>query len=87
MIRLSNGTNDISRTYLYHAANGHISSRLNNLASAICAGLDSQQVSEYAESAMQTGHTSGMDAVSGLLFGLMAWEDFAVIKTASRLNS
>ncbi len=72
-IRLSNGTNDISRTYLYHAAHGYVSNRLYNLAYAICAGLDSQRVCDYAEAAMQAGHTSGMDAVTGLLFGLSVW--------------
>jgi hypothetical protein len=34
-IRLSSETNDISRTYLYHAAQGQVSSRLANLAEAI----------------------------------------------------
>ncbi len=72
VVRLSNGTNDISRTYLYHAAHGHVSSRLVNQARAICNGLDSRQVQECTESAMQLGHSSGMDAVTGLLVGLVA---------------
>ncbi|MCJ7433967.1 MAG: DUF2877 domain-containing protein [Anaerolineales bacterium] len=76
VIRLSKGTNDISRTYLYHAACGQVSSRLFNLANAICAGLDLQHVRDCAKSAMQIGHTSGMDAVTGLLFGLAAWDIF-----------
>jgi len=75
VIRLSNGTNDISRTYLYHAANGHFSSRLINLTNAICSGSDPEHIQSCAESAMQVGHTSGMDVVSGLLIGLIAWTD------------
>ena len=74
MIRLSHRTNDISRTYLYHAARGHVSSRLFNLARAICCGADSQQVRDCTESAMRAGHTSGMETVTGFLLGLAAWE-------------
>jgi hypothetical protein len=74
VIRLSKGTNDISRTYLYHAGCGQVSSRLVNLANAICAGSDPQHVRDCVNSAMQTGHTSGMDAVTGLVFGLAAWD-------------
>jgi hypothetical protein len=74
VIRLAKGTNDISRTYLYHAARGQVSSRLFNLADAICTGSDPQQVRDCARSAMRAGHTSGMDTVTGLLFGLAAWD-------------
>lgn len=74
IINLSNKTNDISRTYLYHAARGQVSSRLANLADAICHGEDPEQLLEIAETAMSVGHTSGMDAVSGLLAGLSVWE-------------
>lgn len=73
VIRLSRQTNDISRTYLYHASRGQVSSRLANLAEAICHGEDSDSLAAIAESAMQVGHTSGMDAVTGLLIGLAAW--------------
>jgi hypothetical protein len=72
IVHLSQDTNDISRTYLYHAARGKVSSRLVNLASAVCAG--SRHIQDCAKSAMQSGHTSGMDAVTGLLFGLAAWD-------------
>jgi hypothetical protein len=68
--RLSHLTNDISRTYLYHAAQGQVSSRLSDLAEAICRGDNSERL---LDSAMQVGHTSGMDAVTGLLIGLVAW--------------
>jgi len=74
VIRLSKRTNDISRTYLLHATRGQASSQLINLAIAICAGADSHHVLEGAGAAMRIGHTSGMDAVTGLLFGLAAWD-------------
>ena len=73
IIHLSSRTNDISRTYLYHAAQGQVSSRLANLADAICHGKNSERLSEIAEAAFKVGHTSGMDAVTGLLSGLTAW--------------
>ena len=74
VIQLSHQTNDISRTYLYHAAHGQVSSRLADLAEAICRGENSEHLLASAESAMQVGHTSGMDAVTGLLIGLAVWE-------------
>jgi hypothetical protein len=73
VIRLSERTNDISRTYLYHAAHGQVSSRLVNLADAICAGSDPQHVQDRLNAAAQAGHTSGMDAATGLLVGLAVW--------------
>ena len=73
VIRLSQRTNAISRTYLTHAARGQVSSRLADLAEAICRGENSDRLLTAAESAMQVGHTSGMDAVTGLLIGLVVW--------------
>ena len=67
-------TNDISRTYLYHAVRGQVSSRLANLAEGICRGAHLESLNETAEIAMSVGHTSGMETVSGLLLGLSAWE-------------
>ena len=75
IIDLSSKTNDISRTYLYHAAQGQVSSRLANLAEGIRRGENPGHLSEIAEAAMSVGHTSGMDAVTGLLIGLAAWND------------
>lgn len=71
----SSKTNDISRTYLYHAAQGQVSSWLSNLAEVICRGENPGHLSEITEAAMSIGHTSGMDAVTGLLIGLAAWND------------
>ena len=73
VIQLSHKTNDISRTYLYHAARGQVSGRLANLAEGICCGEKPEFLLEIAETAMSVGHTSGMEAVSGLLVGLGAW--------------
>jgi hypothetical protein len=74
VIHLSGRTNDISRTYLQHATYGQVSSRLDTLARAISRPESSGQLRLVAESAMQSGHTSGMDAVTGLLLGLATWE-------------
>lgn len=85
VVRLSNRTNDISRTYLYHAARGYVSSRLFNLANAICSKSDLQKVRDCTQSAMQVGHTSGMETVTGLLFGLAVWDIFPVPGSRTRL--
>ena len=53
-------TNDISRTYLYHAVRGQVSSRLADLAQGICRGADPEVLYENSETAMNVGHTSGM---------------------------
>ncbi len=73
-VRFSRRTNDISSTYLYHAAHGQVSSRLEILARTICQGECSDRLLEAAEAAIQVGHTSGMEAVTGLLLGLSAWD-------------
>jgi Protein of unknown function (DUF2877) len=73
VIHRSGSTNDISRTYLYHAAHGQISNRLYSLAKAISKPESPARILPVAESAMHSGHTSGMDAVTGLLFGLSTW--------------
>jgi hypothetical protein len=73
VVRLSRRTTDISRAYLYHAARGQVSSRLADLAEAICRGENLERISMTVESAMQVGHTSGMDVVTGLLIGLVIW--------------
>jgi hypothetical protein len=74
VIHLSGQTTDISRTYLYHAAHGQVSIRLDALAGGISRPESLGQLLLVAESAMQSGHTSGMDCVTGLLFGLATWE-------------
>ena len=73
IIDLSQETNDISRTYLFHATQGQVASHLVALAQAISQGENSKRLLNITEAAMQIGHTSGMDAVTGLLLGLVAW--------------
>ena len=73
IVDLSQGTNDISRTYLFHAAQGQVASHLVTLAQAISQGEDPKRLLDIAEAAIQVGHTSGMDTVTGLLLGLIAW--------------
>lgn len=74
VIHLSDRTNDISRTYIYHGARGQVSSRLAALAEAISLGESGEPLLSTTENAMRVGHSSGMDAVTGLLFGLTTWE-------------
>ena len=71
---LSVRTNDISRTYLLHAARGQVSSRLTALAEAIARKEKTDLLLEKAEYAMQSGSSSGMDVVTGLLIGMSAWD-------------
>ncbi len=71
--RFSKETNDISRTYLYHATRGQVSSRLVKLAEAISRGESSVNLMQIAEEAMNVGHSSGMETIAGLLLGLSAW--------------
>jgi hypothetical protein len=73
IIHLSAQTNDISRTYLYHAAHGQVSNRLETLARAICGVEPRGFLLAAAKSAFQTGHSSGMDMATGLLIGLAIW--------------
>ena len=74
VIRFSNRTSDIGRTYLCHAARGQVASLLVDLAAVICRGGNRARVLACAEAAMDVGHTSGMEAVHGLLLGLSAWD-------------
>lgn len=70
LMPLTKLTGEISRTYLYHAARGQFSSSLSNLAAAIAKG---GPVDPALEEAMHIGHSSGMDAATGLLIGLRIW--------------
>lgn len=59
LIQHAHKTNDISRTYLMLAAEGQVSSRLFDLANAICNGVDVDEISGVLESAIAVGHNSG----------------------------
>ncbi|HSO11074.1 MAG TPA: DUF2877 domain-containing protein [Anaerolineales bacterium] len=70
LMQIAEQTNEISRTYLFHATQGQFSSTLTYLAAAIVTGGDVQQ---HIQSAMRVGHSSGMDSVTGMLIGLRVW--------------
>ena len=72
LMRLSNQTGEISRTYIYHATRGQFSSSLSNLAEAIVTGGD---VNHTLQEAAHVGHSSGTDSVTGLLMGLSVWNN------------
>jgi hypothetical protein len=84
VLRFSPHTNDISRTYLYHATRGQVSNLLVDLAGAICQGEDTDYLVDTAEAAMQIGHTSGMVAVGGLLLGLAVWDGDHLLKEINK---
>lgn len=67
---LSAQTNEISRTYLFHAAQGKFSSHILALLQAVCLGSDKETVLRTADLIFQAGHTSGTDTAAGLLAGL-----------------
>ena len=75
IIKISKQTSEISRTYLYHAAQGQFSSSLSTLAKAIGTGNGVEQATGEA---MRVGHSSGMDSVTGLLVGLCVWHNLAL---------
>ncbi len=68
----SKETNDISRTYIQHAVKGEFSSSIVTLIEAIHIGEEGRLIS-VTKNAMQIGHSSGMDSITGLLIGLAAW--------------
>jgi hypothetical protein len=72
LLSLTKETNEISRTYLYHAIHGQFSSRLSKLVNTIGEGNEEQTL-VAAKDAMRVGHSSGMDSVTGLGIGLAVW--------------
>jgi hypothetical protein len=75
IIQIAKQTSEISRTYLYHAAQGQFSSSLSYLAKAIGTG---NRIEQATQEAMRVGHSSGMDSVTGLLVGLCVWHNLAL---------
>jgi Protein of unknown function (DUF2877) len=74
LLSLAKETNEISRTYLYHAVHGQYSSSLINLVNAIGEGNE-ERLLVASKDAMRVGHSSGMDSVTGLLIGLAVWDN------------
>lgn len=72
LLSLAKETNEISRTYLYHAVYGQFSSSLINLVNAIEEGNE-ERLLVASKDAMRVGHSSGTDSVTGLLIGLAVW--------------
>ncbi|MBM3179408.1 MAG: DUF2877 domain-containing protein [Chloroflexi bacterium] len=72
LLLLSEETNEISRTYLYHAIHGQFSSSIIALLDAIHNG-DEPRLALVSKETMRVGHSSGMDSVTGLLIGLCVW--------------
>lgn len=70
---LAKGTNDISRTFLFHAARGEFASSLVTLVEAIQNG-EERALYLTLKGSMQVGHSSGTDSVTGLLIGLAVWD-------------
>lgn len=68
-------TTDISRSYIVLAARGQFSGSLSRLAEVICTGAGGEEVRRAAGIVFQTGHTSGMDAATGLLAGLSVYNE------------
>ena len=67
VISLAPRTTDISRAYLIHAAQGQVSSVLENLCHAIARGAPADEIRHATLIALHVGHTSGADGVGGLL--------------------
>jgi hypothetical protein len=84
VLRFSSNTNDISRTFLYHATRGQVSSLLEALAGAICKGWNEDHLLRTAEAAMRVGSTSGRAAVAGLLLGLAVWSGDHLLNDINR---
>jgi hypothetical protein len=82
---LSMETNEISRTYLYHAIHGRFSSSMIALLDAIKGGREDQLLSA-ANAAMRVGHSSGMDSVTGLLVGLCVWNFPSPLQPSPKLG-
>lgn len=70
LLQIAHRTNEISRTYLYHATEGQFSSTLSTLVENIGTG---GKVEQAVQEAMLVGHSSGMDSVTGLLISLAVW--------------
>lgn len=77
--RLASQTAEVSATYLWHATQGQFSSSLSDLAGTIGEGFP---VDKPAKQAFRVGHSSGKDAVTGLLLGLAAWTPELIARSA-----
>jgi hypothetical protein len=73
IILLAERTNLISRTYLYHAAQGRFSQVMADVIRCIAHPTAEADIHSITRRAMQIGHTSGRDMIAGLVAGLQGW--------------
>ena len=85
LLQIMDQTNEISRTYLYHAVHGQFSSSLINLLHVMDVG-DEEHVLMTTKDAMRVGHSSGMDSVTGLLIGITTWEESPAFHAKKRIE-
>lgn len=70
-------TNEISCAYLRSAAKGYVSEPIAKLAQQIREANNTRCVRVATQTALQVGHSSGVDGVLGLLSGCLAWQSSA----------
>lgn len=73
--KVSRNTNEISYAYLRSASKGHVSEPIAKLAQQLSQANDMNGVRAAAQTALQVGHTSGRDGVSGMLLGCLVWQE------------
>ena len=72
-----NKTNRISRECIQHALEGSVSQPIATLAQEIGDGGAWSRLRKAFDNVIQIGHTSGGDAMLGLLLGLIVWQPFS----------
>ncbi|GIO28348.1 DUF2877 domain-containing protein [Ornithinibacillus bavariensis] len=64
-------TTDVAKEYLYYAANGQFSSTVISVIEHLIENID--ELPTKLEDLLAVGHSSGVDTIFGILFGLLAW--------------
>lgn len=67
------GTNEISRAYIHSAIKGHVAEPLALLARQLDRPTSNDHVRSATLAVLEIGHSSGTDAVAGLLAGCIPW--------------
>ncbi|MBH0190782.1 MAG: DUF2877 domain-containing protein [Nitrospira sp.] len=67
------GTNEISRAYIHSAIKGHSAEPLASLARQLDHPTGAGHVRAATQANLEIGHSSGTDAVAGLLAGCIPW--------------
>lgn len=79
--RFSDGTNDISRQYLFCACRGEYGLRLHEL---LQAGAEGKGIRTALEKTAEIGHSSGVDTLNGLLAGIKIIQEALNKKTGEK---